>query len=118
MTTYIIDSVKQDNGLYAIPMTCIAIDKFVSLDKRKELLRSVAFILMNQIHNCEFEIFNSTYYGFSIQYYGHLNKICLFLYKDYEFIDNILYAFENDDDHVTFLRKLRKHKIQKLENIL
>jgi len=118
MKTYLIKSKKQDNGLWSMPMKCIGIDKMMFNDKRKMLIESAALVLFSQIfYNCKFKISNSTDRGFIVDIYqndGNV-KINPFLYENYELIDNTLYEFDNNKEHISFLRI---HKLQRLENIL
>jgi len=114
MKIYNISQEKQENGLWGTPMNCIGIDRLAPFDKRKELLQSAAIVMVDQIHNCNFKIINSTDNGFFIQIYKERDLLRTFVYSRYEIVDNTLYEFEDEKEHVLFLRK---QKLKQLENI-
>lgn len=111
MRTYQIKQKRQENGLWGTPINCIKID-YLPLDSRKYMLHSAAIALIDQIWNCKFEIFNSTDNTFLIQLYGEKHRLVSFLYKNYELVDDVIYEFENEQEHTIFLRK---NKIKQLE---
>ena len=113
MKTHKILQKKQENGLWETPMNCISIDRLAS-DKRKEILQSAAISMINQMHNCTFKIVNSTDNGFMIELYKEQSYLRLFEYKYYEVVDDTIYEFENEIEHISFLRK---QKLNQLENI-
>lgn len=103
-----IKSEKQNNGLWGMPLSCYKIDRFVLLDDRKWLLRSAIIIAFAEKHKCSFNIYGSTDKGFII------NSVFWISYHKYEVVDNLLYEFENEQEHIIFLRK---QKINKLDVI-
>jgi hypothetical protein len=109
MKKYKIEQEKQKNEIWGVPTLCYSIDRFILLDDRKHLLFSATLALLSQIWNRPFKIFNSTVNGFSIEIGG--GRIVGFRYDRYEINDDILYEFETDKEHVSYLRK---HKLEKL----
>lgn len=116
---------KQENGLWGTPFNCYKIDKLPPSDNRKCYLRSALIAAINQKYNKKFEAFNSTDDGFAIEIYDSAIPLCegapssdlfsnwyMFPYENYEVVDDILYEFDNDQEHIAFLRK---QKINSLE---
>lgn len=110
MKIYEIKQQKQDNGMWGTPLNCYYIDKIILLNDRKLKLQSAAFSLFNQIWKEPFKIINSTPEGFIFE----ASKLFNFRYDRYEVVDNKLYEFDNDQEHLIFLRK---NKLKKIKNI-
>lgn len=112
MKKYEIKQERQENGMWGMPLNCYSIDSFILLDDRKHLLFSATISLINQIWNCPFEIICSTTEGFNININTtKRNKLFGIRYDKYEIIDNVLYEFENCQEHSTFLRKQKLEKL-------
>jgi len=112
-----ISSNKQENGLWGIPLRCSEIDYVPFLDKRKLLIFSASLVAVAEYYNDYFKIFNSTDESFLIKIGKSTFKV---IYEKYEVEDNILYEFENDDEHKNFIRKQKIIELNKkviLENI-
>lgn len=105
---------KQENGLWGTPFNCYKIDKLPPSDNRKCHLRSALIAAINQKYNKKFEVFNSTDDGFAIEIPSSdlFSNWYMFPYENYEVVDDILYEFDNDQEHIAFLRK---QKINSLE---
>lgn len=112
-----IKSKKQENELWGMPLNCFKIDKWYF--NNNELLLSALLIAIDEKFNRKFEIFDSTDKGFIINlltrdYNNTTSRMFGFKYSNYEVIDNKLYEFDNDQEHMSFLRK---EKIKQLEII-
>jgi hypothetical protein len=105
---------KQDNGLWGTPFNCKYI-KDIPIDNRKMIIFSAAIAAINEKFNRPFSIVYSNDYGFKFRIgdtndsFGNYYSI---MYHKYEVVDNILYEFESEQEHITFLRK---HKLDNLE---
>ena len=86
-----------------MPLACYKMDRMPFLDNRKMLLHSAILIALSEnYHGSIFEIFGSNGKGFFIR----LNvKMYNFSYDRFEIEDNILYEFDNEKEHIVFLRK-------------
>jgi hypothetical protein len=109
-----IKSKKQDNGIWGMPMNCYSIDRLV-LNTENELLYSAIIIAIDEKENKKFKL---TYYDvnsflMSIDDYNSTKMFFIKLDK-YEVIDNTLYEFDNEQEHLMFLRQ---QKLKRLENI-
>lgn len=106
---------KQENGLWGTPFNCFKIDKLAPFNDRKWKLRSAAIALLDQKWGVPFEIFGSTDSGFGIRIPSlEGGKMFGIQYDKYEVVDNILYEFENEQEHTIFLRK---NKIKELNEL-
>ena len=109
-----INAKKQDNGLWGIPYYCGGIDTFILLDDRKELIFSASLVAIAEYYKSNFTVFNSTDKAYFVKIRSSNYKI---VYDRYEVVDDILYEFENDDEHKVFLRKQKIQKINNYERI-
>lgn len=107
---------KQENGLWGMPLNCFKIEN-VRIPSEYEILNSALVAAVNEMYNRSFEIFMMSDTGFVIQTYTtYPEKTEMFYlrYSDYEIIDDTLYYFDDSTEHTAFIRK---HKLNKLENI-
>lgn len=108
---------KQDNGLWGIPYNCYYIDYIPVHDERKIMIFSAILAAFNDYHNKSFKIDFSSGSGFVIRTgdtdnsFGNFYKL---FYKNYEVIDDNLYEFANEQEHLVFLRKHKLNKLQKI----
>lgn len=101
---------KQDNGLWGTPLNCYAIDS-VPIDNRKIMIFSAVIVAVNEHYKKPFKITCSDDEGFKIEINVSIYRIW---YDKYEVIDDTLFQFDNDQEHITFLRQ---HKLKKLQNV-
>lgn len=104
---------KQDNGLWGTPYNCYFIDN-VPFDNRKMMIFSAAISAISERFNQRFKILFSNNNGFKIRVgddmgFGNYYSIN---YDRYEVVNDTLYEFESEQEHITFLRK---QKLKKLE---
>ena len=108
---------KQDNGIWGIPYNCYYIDYIPVHDERKMIIFSAIIAAFNDYHNRKFKINFSGSSSFTIRTgdtdnsFGEYYKL---YYENYEVIDDTLYEFANKQEHIIFLRK---HKLNKLQNV-
>ena len=108
---------KQDNGIWGTPYNCYAIESVPMFDDKKMLIFSAVIIALNEKFDRPFRITYSDNNGFIIQLlsnydgFGNIYKIC---YDRYEVVNDTLFQFDNDQEHITFLRQ---HKLKKLQNV-
>jgi len=105
---------KQLNGIWGTPLNCYYIENSPIFDDRKMLIFSAVIAALNEKFDRPFRITYSDNEGFKIRTgdtdnsFGDIYRI---LYHRYEVIDDTLFQFDNDQEHITFLRK---HKLKKL----
>jgi hypothetical protein len=108
---------KQDNGLWGTPLNCYAIDRVSIQDDRKIMIFSAVIVAVNEKYQRKFKILSSNNHEFRIQISGNdisVGDYYKISYDKYEVIDNTLFQFDNDQEHITFLRQ---HKLKKLQNV-
>jgi hypothetical protein len=102
---------KQDNGLWGTPYNCHYIESSPWFDNRKMIIFSAAVAAVNEKFNSPFSIIYCDQEGFRIRTQnGNLYRVC---YDEYEVVDDTIYKFDNEQEHITFLRQ---HKLKKLQN--
>lgn len=79
------------------------IDKIPNLDIPTYLLFSALITSINENYNQRFEICLTSDNGFYI--YIPAQRFLNISYKNYELVDNFLYEFDNEQEHIAFLRK-------------
>lgn len=117
MVTVKIKQEKQDNGLWGTPYNCVYIENVPMFDDRKMMIFSAAIIAFDEKYQRKFKIFASDDNGFRIQVIGNdagFSSVYKIYYDRYEVIDDTLFQFNNDQEHITFLRQ---HKLKKLQNV-
>ena len=119
---------KQENGLWGMPSNCYKIDKLpLALnDDKKLLLNSAIIAALSEIHS-NFEIYNSSDTGFFVSTKNPFNRdiltenyiLCgdmfknfIIFYDNYEVLNDTLYEFENEKEHINFLRNFKLKKIE------
>jgi hypothetical protein len=84
---YTIESEKQTNGVWGIPVFCRKIDKLLPLSNKNYLKQSAFLISIAEIHKQNFDVCLSNKNGFSIYLYKDKKHIC-FNYDNYEIEGN------------------------------
>ncbi len=91
-----IKSIKQDNGLFGMPVRVVKYDPIAYINEELELLNSAIIIaLAEKYKNCYIELkkfgsLNTYYYRIS-NYYDINIKNGFFNIENYKFINNVLY---------------------------
>lgn len=115
-----IKSKKQDNGIWGMPLNCVKIENFSIISDYNNLKFSAIIMAITEQYNKKFEIWRISDTGFTINldspifsenYSGTLYTM---KFSNYEVVDDILYEFQNEQEHTNFLRK---YKIKNLENV-
>lgn len=107
---------KQENGLWGTPFGCYYIES-VPMNDRKMIIFSAIIAAFDEHYKKPFKIIFSDENGFKIRTNDTNNsfsEIYKLIYQNYEVIDDTLYEFQNEQEHITFLRQ---HKIKKLQNV-
>lgn len=105
---------KQDNGLWGTPYNCYYIDS-IPFDDRKILIFSAAIAAFNEKYNQKFRIVHCNENGFKIRTgdtdnsFGNYYSI---FYDKYEVVDDTLYEFFDNQEHIIFLRQQKLKKLQ------
>jgi hypothetical protein len=106
---------KQSNGIWGTPMNCVGVDVPPIGNERKYLIFSAWICAINETFNKPFMFRNFCSYDQVIVYifddFGFIQRSYHLSYNRYEVIDDTLYEFESQKEHINFLRK---HKIKKL----
>jgi len=107
-----IKSKKQENGMWGTPYNCYSIDYMPLIDDRKMLIFSAAVAVINEEYNKKFRIDFSTINGFKVKIddFGYFT----INYDIYEVEGDTLYEFDNENEHLTFLRN---RKLKNLDSI-
>lgn len=109
-----INSEKQDNGIWGTPLDCYSIDRVLLLDDYKLLKFSAILIAFAETYHLRFSIKLSTENGFMLYANSDAGtKSFSVKYENYEVIDDVLYYFDNQQEHIEFLRR---NKLKKIEN--
>lgn len=86
---YIINAKPQENGLYGMPMLCIAYDRApIFLSKELEVKSSAILLAIAEVEKREFKIALSSEDGFLVQVVG--GRTYYVSYADYDFNDGVL----------------------------
>lgn len=112
-----INSKKQENGIWGMPLYCVEIDFCPITDERKYLIFSASLVAIAELYEDYFRVFNSTNDSYFVKVGRSTYKV---VYDKYEVEDDILYEFDNDEEHKKFIRKQKLKELNKkviLENI-
>jgi len=86
---YEIQTPKQDNGVWGIPLSCRRIDKAIPMSDENHLKHSAFLIAVSEIHKQDFEVCLSNKNGFAIRLYGDGDKKYIgFIYEHYKIEDS------------------------------
>lgn len=100
---------KQSNGMWGTPLNCYGLDSPPISDERKYLIWNAWICAINEKFNRRFKFRNCFNYGVWV----NVGDSAYYMsYDNYEVIDDILYEFDSEQEHVNFLRKI---KIKQLE---
>lgn len=112
-----IKSKKQENGLYGIPYNCYSILGAPPInDDKKNTLFSAIVTALDERYNTGFKIsfLSKKSFFITIEQNQYSNQNTFLIHFDkYEYADNILYEFENDNEKTTFLRKYKLKELEK-----
>jgi hypothetical protein len=109
-----IKSKKQDNGIWGMPLNCYGIEG--SLWMNDEILISAIIMAVDEKYNKNFKLtfYKNNNFLISVKFSQGEEMFFIKLEK-YEIINNTLYEFDNEKEHLVFLRQ---KKIKQLENFL
>jgi hypothetical protein len=111
---------KQENGLWGIPSNCATMDFVMNVKTNELKFSAIIAALCNQYFNHTLKIFHITDDGFNVTMYDFMDnsrQTFHMKFDNYEVIDDILYEFNDDVEHIRFNRKNKLKKIKNLQKI-
>ena len=113
-----INAKPQENGLYGMPLNCYRINGSIpAYDNRKNMLFSAIINAIDERYDTYFKItfIDNRYFRIDLDEnkYNRNTKSFNIYYDKYEYSDSTLYEFDNNNEKLIFLRKL---KLKKLKN--
>lgn len=110
-----ISSKKQENGLWGNPLNCLSINGLPPHDEKKMLIFSAVIAAFDN------RSFDNFYRSFAVYIHPYSNNFFQIktatgsyniFYDKYEVDENVLYEFENEQEHTQFLRKQKLKKLK------
>ena len=89
INNYRVNAKRQDNGLYGMPMLCVAYDRLpFFLSEELEVKNSAILLAIAEVEKREFKVSMSNEDGFLVQVVG--GRTYYVSYADYDFNDGVL----------------------------